>query len=513
MAKQRLVENFIVPARLIEKVDAPLHEAKVEGKVFEVLGVYRFPFTRPGLKNQNNRIYPRALWDRLFKINPTTVSLVDHPDGDGDPARIWAVMKNAGYNKDKTLGMVDCYILNNDFGRTALGVLSAGGDIGLSSSGLGDFEIDGETIAADSYELERWADWVLNPSYSVFGRLDAGLSEVTMDSVKNSNDTKLQEDKTFEKKLSLREKREIEISLKKVYEDVKGVKSVKERLERAKEALTFYEDIETDVLKTDFENIVKEAEDEINNAIVKAESIDLVKKETETMAQAVENSNEIIESLKKENELFKKENGELKTENDELKKATTVGDELVESLSQVVKGTVPYNDYATLREYAVRATKLYSKLKNACEVQELTLQNYDVSRTNRKKETELRSIKEAKLMVQEVRQRKQRLKAESLRAARIREAKEQEFMSRVSPEVLEYYNDLQRMGEDVSHLRVKILSCRTLVEAQMTALKAKHNNARIQEVTPRRDLSAPIPVKNYRQVLPDISMNIPKGFI
>jgi len=105
----------------------------------------------------------------LFSKNLVTVSLVNHPEDDGDPARIWAVMKNAGYNKDRTFGMVDCYIINNDLGKTAIGVLAAGGDIGLSSSGLGDFEVDGVTVDSNSCELERWADWVLNPSYSVFG--------------------------------------------------------------------------------------------------------------------------------------------------------------------------------------------------------------------------------------------------------------------------------------------------------------------------------------------------------
>lgn len=51
-------------------------------------------------------------------------------------------------------------------------MLQAGGDVGLSSSGFGDFEADGKTVDPDSFELERYFDWVLEPSYSVFGTLD-----------------------------------------------------------------------------------------------------------------------------------------------------------------------------------------------------------------------------------------------------------------------------------------------------------------------------------------------------
>jgi hypothetical protein len=53
-----------------------------------------------------------------------------------------------------------------------------------------------------------------------------------------------------------------------------------------------------------------------------------------------------------------------------------------------------------------------------------------------------------------------------------------------------------------------------LLEAQMLVLKAKRKTVRaIAETSPVRDLSAPIPVHNYRFVTPDTPMLIPKGFI
>jgi hypothetical protein len=67
----------------------------------------------------------------------------------------------------------------------------------------------------------------------------------------------------------------------------------------------------------------------------------------------------------------------------------------------------------------------------------------------------------------------------------------------------------------VGNIREQILSRRTLTEAQLLVLKARHKNpVRMGEATPdMRDLSVPLPVKNYRQVMPDTPMLIPRGCI
>ena len=48
-------------------------------------------------------------------------------------------------------------------------MLEAGGKIGLSTSGFGEFKEDNQTIDPDTYELERVADFVFNPSFQVYG--------------------------------------------------------------------------------------------------------------------------------------------------------------------------------------------------------------------------------------------------------------------------------------------------------------------------------------------------------
>jgi hypothetical protein len=524
MAKQRLVEKILVPARLFEKVDTSLHEAVVGDKTYPILAVYRFPFTRPGQKNLNGRTYPYALWDRLFAMNIVTVSLVNHPDDDGDPVRIWAVMKNAGYSKDRTLGMVDCYIIDNELGRTAIGVLAAGGDIGLSSSGIGDFEADGETVASDSYELERWSDWVLNPSYSVFGKIDDKVSEAIMTNPKQDKNnsipenpaTELQEGKTGAgmKTLSLREKRELEASLKKIYEDVKGIKAVRERLNRAKEALTFYEGTDVESYKGEFEELIKEAEKEFEATVAKGEQVDAAKKEVEETSHLAKEAKKEAEDLKKENELLKKENEKLKAQVEESQKLKDESTGLLASMTETMRRNIPYEKYEELRQYAIRATKRYSEIKSDWNLLQIKVQEM----TNEKKALDEAQMVQyqkdaaARAHMEELRHRSAEAKVLSER--RIREAKETEFMRNVNPEILEYYNDLVRRDAGVIGLREQILSRRTLTEAQMLVLQTKHKkNGFMAETAPDRDLSTPLPVKNYRQILPDTPMVVPKGYI
>jgi len=521
MAKQRLVENVLVSTTLFKRIESPLKEATVENKSYEILGAFRFPFTRPGQKNLNGRIYKYDLWDRLFSKNIVTHSLVNHPEDEGDPARIWAVMKNAGYNKDRTLGMVDCYIINNEFGKTAMGVIAAGGDIGLSSSGVGDFEADGVTVDSSTYELERWADWVENPSYSVFGRIDNERldTKVTEANMADNKDTKNLNDKLQEKgeqtvkTLTLREKREFEASLKRIFEDVKGIKSFRERLDRAKEALTFYEDVDVDSYKKEFEDLVTEAEKEFEATLKKGEQADAVKKEAEDVSKKAEELKKEAEELKKENDNLKKENDSLKKKIKDSQKIKNEAETVIASMAEFMKRKVPYDNYGELREYAVKATKLYSEMKMERNMLQIHLQEL---------QTKLNSIREAQTLqyqkdmkakhhIEELRQRSET--ARILSEERLREAQEAEFMRNVNPDVLDYYNTLVERGESVEGIRQQILSKRTLFEAETFFLKSKKETPLLREVVSDRDLSTPLPVTNYRQVLPDPQIDIPKGFI
>jgi hypothetical protein len=521
MAKQRLTEGALFTVQHYKKVDMPLKEAVVDGKTYPALGVYTFPFTRPGQKNLNGRIYSYALWDRVFAQyqGQSTLGLMNHPEDDGDPKNIWCVWKNLRYNEDKTLGIADCYIIDNEWGKTAIGVLENDGPVGLSSSGLGDFEADGITVDPATYELERVSDWVLNPSYSVFGTIDDKKESI----VSSKADTKTIEEGKQMKTLTLREKRELEASLKKIYEDIKVLPSLKERLSRAKEALTFYEGEDTggvEFYKKEFEDLVSEAEQEFESKLKSAEEADEIKKEAEETQQRAKEKTKEAEDLKKENEELKKENKKLR---DQIKEAHTLKDEsegLLISMTEDAKQKIDWKKYEELRQYAIRATTLYSEMKSdrnflQMRVQELE-QNLKAVQNVQMQEYQKTMAGRAK--IDEVRQRT--IEAKLLRDKQLAEAQEKAFLERVNPEVMLYWQDLMRIDEALAtKYRKEILSRKTETEAQMFVLKARHGKMQQerQEKLPEgfvnRDLSQPISMKNYRDTMPDVPMTLPRGWL
>jgi hypothetical protein len=521
MAKQRLVEGALFTAQYYKKVDTSLKEAVVGGKTYFALGVYTFPFTRPGQKNLNGRIYPHALWDRVFAQykNQSTLGLMNHPDDDGDPKNIWCVWKNLRYNEDKTLGVADCYIIDNEWGKTAIGVLENDGPVGLSSSGLGDFEADGITVTPGTFELERVSDWVLNPSYSVFGTMGDRKENVKS----TESDKELIKESKQMNTLTLREKRELEASLKKIYENVKIIPDLKERLSRAKESLTFYEGEDVggvESYKKEFEDLVAEAEKELEDKLKSAEDFEEIKKESaETRQKAKEKSKE-AEVLKKENEELKKENEKLRDKVKESSALKDASEELLKGMTEDAKRQVKWEKYEELRQYAIGATTLYSEMKtdrNLLQIKVQELEN-NLKAIQNTQMQEYQKVMSEKSRIEEIRQRSAESKI--LRDKQLAEAREKALLERVNPEVMTYWQDLMQVDEALaSKYRKEILSRKTETEAQMFVLKAKHGRLQQErEMRPpegfqERNLSRPLPMKNFRDTIPDVPMLIPKGFI
>jgi hypothetical protein len=220
------------------------------------------------------------------------------------------------------------------------------------------------------------------------------------------------------------------------------------------------------------------------------------------------------EELKKENDTLKKENDELKKKAKESEKIKDEANTVVNSMAENMRRYIPYDEYDKLRNYALKATKFYSEMKNNRNILQIQLQEMQTTARALKNAQMVQYQKDAKARahVEELRQRN--AEAKVLTEKNLREAKEVEFMRNVNHDVLEYYNDLIRMGENIDeHLRLQILSKRTIDEAQLFFLKAKRNAVPMTEAVQIRDLSAPIPVKNYRQVVPDSPIVLPKGFI
>ena len=157
---------------LFDKVIAKLREAGAGNE----RKLWKFPVSRFGNKNGNGRIYPRKLWENVIE-NQRDVwqggcGLADHPVEDDDPgefktsAIVWLDMMIDDANK--LIWAIGTFV--GEYGRLAQEIIEAGGRVGFSSSGSGELDpFDKTTINADTYQIERVADIVTNPSQSVFG--------------------------------------------------------------------------------------------------------------------------------------------------------------------------------------------------------------------------------------------------------------------------------------------------------------------------------------------------------
>lgn len=157
---------------LFDKVIAKLREAGAGNEK----KLWKFPVSRFGNKNGNGRIYPRKLWENVIE-NQRDVwqggcGLADHPVEDDDPgefktsAIVWLDMMIDDANK--LIWAIGTFV--GEYGRLAQEIIEAGGRVGFSSSGFGELDpFDKTTINADTYQIERVADIVTNPSQSVFG--------------------------------------------------------------------------------------------------------------------------------------------------------------------------------------------------------------------------------------------------------------------------------------------------------------------------------------------------------
>ena len=174
---------------LFDKVIAKLREAGAGNE----RKLWKFPVSRFGNKNGNGRIYPRKLWENVIE-NQRDVwqggcGLADHPVEDDDPgefktsAIVWLDMMIDDANK--LIWAIGTFV--GEYGRLAQEIIEAGGRVGFSSSGFGELDpFDKTTINADTYQIERVADIVTNPSQSVFGDIGNAHANTNIEYSKQS---------------------------------------------------------------------------------------------------------------------------------------------------------------------------------------------------------------------------------------------------------------------------------------------------------------------------------------
>lgn len=179
--KTLLIESFSVTiplekVKLLEDVSKSgsihLIESK-HGEKFKALGIVESVPVSKFTENLNNRIYPKKLWEKVYKERSAegTLCLADHPsdDTDGSVKDIVGVWRNFKVNENNC--SADLYLIGKH-GKQFMEVLQAGGRCGLSSVGFGELLEDDKTVNPETYELVRVSDWVLTPSQGVYAEMD-----------------------------------------------------------------------------------------------------------------------------------------------------------------------------------------------------------------------------------------------------------------------------------------------------------------------------------------------------
>lgn len=151
---------FIIAPKLIQE-----SLTKNSGRLI-VSGVLQ----RANAKNQNGRIYPRAILDRELKKYQNLIKErrsmgeLDHPDSAiVNLQNVSHIILDAKWDGDDIIGTIE--VLNTPSGKILKELFLADVRLGISSRGLGSVsELDEGTLQVeDDFELVGW-DFVSNPS-------------------------------------------------------------------------------------------------------------------------------------------------------------------------------------------------------------------------------------------------------------------------------------------------------------------------------------------------------------
>jgi uncharacterized membrane-anchored protein YhcB (DUF1043 family) len=507
---KRLRENVLVSSAYYKKRSA-LQEREstllVEGVTYKALAVYRFKFTRPGKENLNGRIYGYDLWGRVIRVmhGKSTLALMNHPveDDPGDPHDIWAVWRNIGYSEDKQFVEADCYIIDNENGKTALGVLEAGGDLGLSSSGFGEFLPDGKTIDPETYEIERVADWVLDPSYEVFGRLEDKVSEGSKKTPQNIN---FKENKM---ELSERKMRKLlEANLQRICETISTVIDPFERRSKAQELLEMYSDDELGSLKENLTKMAEESDAVIREGVESGKKVSELNESLEAANISLSENQKELDSLIKENADLSKKLAEALDTLDSAKSFSQDAEKVLNEALSAKSGSVPFEKYEELREYTKNVVRAFSEQKEIIrkygeDRQKLAKKLRQASESRKQnvaKADTARQLKE--------RQEKNATERKALEERRAAYEAEQEKLRRANPEVVQYFKDVVRIYPELMEYKDRILSKRTEFEAQMTVMDIQHPTGE------KLDESISVfsaPISSRKPIIPEPEIRFRKG--
>lgn len=532
MAKQRLTEIFSKdwqePMHIIKM---PLQEStrlvEAEGKVFNVLEKWEIPVWRLGKKNLNGRTYKESLGKRMTSVYKETVTanLADHPKEEGSVKDIWAVSKNPHIREG--IMYVDSYIVDEEFEKKLNRMIEAGYGIGVSSSVLGELD-DDNVVIDESVELERWFDFCLEPSYSVFVTKESKITE-QIEPIKEivtiKEDTK-ETDNMSEKIKELTE-RNMRLNLDRILEDAEKKDTIALKIKALDEALTFVDDTFLPDIKEKIITRVTSLREESLTLAEKASEVPILEESIKTKETEKATIQEKVVALEKEN-IELKEKFELSTKLlDETKEYANKAESLLEMVQAEKGSCFSAKEYYDLIQYTESLEIENKALTEKITVSENTLKELDES--TKKEIVSLKaSNKELKEGLADYTQDvEDGLMNEDGDGVDDYTSPDEEFDYSGygdnsmddeleldvynDDEVLDYYESLVREDSRYKLIKEDICKCKTLVEAQQTALRLRVLIEKGNKVSEAGAHSEPRMQESYKEV--DAGKLKPRGWI
>jgi hypothetical protein len=284
---------------------------EAEGKQYKALAIVKNCPVSKYTENKNRRVYSKQLWETVKSsgLYEGTYSLADHPVEEGSVKDTWGIWHNLHLNENGAFS--DLYLIEEKPVR----ILEAGGSLGTSTVGYGEFLEDQKTVNPQTFELERLGDIVLNPSQGTYA---------TFENIQESTQKNEEKDKSFFKEFT-NNKQEI---IEKIDNNLEGISEmnkteilnaknqIKVALKRIKESANYRESL--DELEELYADIPEELQDQKTKV---TEAISLIKTR---MEEEIKKASTSLEDTK--NEL-----SELKT------KYETVNDALTEMTEKYKK--------------------------------------------------------------------------------------------------------------------------------------------------------------------------------
>ncbi|MDA3854682.1 MAG: hypothetical protein PF569_00375, partial [Candidatus Woesearchaeota archaeon] len=290
--RYRIYENVTVSKD--DLVEVPIKEGTIVETASgskQLVKSYRMNVWEQINKNKNGRNYD-TIFESVLGEKKVTLGLMNHPEGDADgsPKDIWSVQKNPLVENGWLTAQID---LVGDYGQLAEDVLEKGGSICISSSCLGRVSESGQ-IEKQGFLLERYGDWVLNPSNG-FNHYKNEMQESTKEAVTENNTIIVENTNNDKEKLketiTMSDNRLVKLNLKGMIREAEKASSNKEKLALLEEALSFCEDEDLKDIKESVEAKIETISESIQNRATEAdvleESVKEKEKEVSTVKEAV----------------------------------------------------------------------------------------------------------------------------------------------------------------------------------------------------------------------------------